>query len=273
VVESAKFVESASRTQDSQPQRVVVLGASNVTRSIGAIYEALSSRFADDPLELLAAHGHGRSYGTETSVLGRRLPSIRDCGLWKALAERENRPAKVLLTDLGNDLIYGQPVETLLAWVRECLDRLQRTENEIIATQLPVVNFGRITRRKFAVMKTVFFPSCDIDLAKILSRAEKFSALLEKETQSRKIRLIEPQAAWYGWDPIHVRRGCWPEVWPLLLDFSREKNCDRAPRCLSFWQKLKIKFLAPENRVLFGRAQRKSQPVAKFRDGSTISFY
>ena len=266
-------VPSTRRDKDDvAPQRVVVLGASNVTLSITAIFQSLTSSY-DAPIEFLAAHGHGRSYGIETSVLGRRLPSIRDCGLWNALERREPRPTKVLLTDIGNDLIYGQTVDTLFGWVCDCVDRLASADNEIAVAQLPIVNFDRITPRKFAAMKRIFFPSCEVDLSALLERARKISQLLEKEFSERSIRIVEPIASWYGWDPIHVRRRCWSEAWPAILAFSDAKTDRDTSRHLSLWQKLQIKCVAPHERVIFGRKQRKSQPVACFSDGSTISFY
>ena len=241
-------VPSIRRHVDVAPQRVVVLGASNVTRSITAIFQSLTNSY-DAPIELLAAHGHGRSYGIETSVLGRRLPSIRDCGLWNALERRVPRPAKVLLTDIGNDLIYGSAVDTVFGWVCDCVDRLASAENEIAVAQLPVVNFERITPRMFAVMKQIFFPSCEVDLSTLLERAREISELLEKEFSERSIRIIEPIASWYGWDPIHVRRRCWSEAWPVILAFSDAKPDRDTMRHLSFWQKLRIKCGAPHERV------------------------
>ena len=256
----------------SEPQRVVVLGASNVTRSIATIFQTLVSSY-DSPIELLAAHGHGRSYGIETQVLARRLPSIRDCGLWQELERRDSRPTKVLLTDIGNDLIYGQDVDTLFEWVLSCVDRLSSEQNELVATQLPVVNLEGITPRKFAMMKRIFFPSCEVGLSELLRRAEKISILLEKEFSSRSIRFVDPIASWYGWDPVHVRRRYWNEVWPTILAFSDAKVDKNVRNRLSFWQKMRIKFAAPQERVYFGRKQRKAQPVLRFSDGSFVSFF
>ncbi|MCG8583922.1 MAG: hypothetical protein MI757_04330 [Pirellulales bacterium] len=254
------------------PQRVILLGASNVTRSIRVIYETLEEQFAQ-PLEFLSAHGHGRSYGLETSVLGRRLPSIRDCGLWKAIEDRESRRAKVLVTDIGNDLIYGQTAETLMDWVRDCLDRVQAMDAEVVVTQLPVANFDRITPRTYRVMKTIFFPSCRVDLPKILARAEKVSELLKAEVASRKIGFVEPLRTWYGWDPVHIKRRYWRDAWRDILQFSHRQTAGETRRGLSFWQKVRLKFYAPQRRVVLGFSQRKTQPVARFSDGSTVSYF
>ena len=255
-----------------QPQRVVILGASNVALSIATIYRTLRCHFGQ-PIELLAAMGHGRSYGNESSVLGRRLPAILDCGLWQALEDRESRPTKVLVTDIGNDLIYGQSAETLLDWVFGCVDRLSAPDHEIIITQLPLANLDRISNSKFRMMKTIFFPSCDVELAKIISRAKKISAAIEQHAQTRNIRLIVPQTSWYGWDPVHVRRRCRAHVWQTFLDFKADNLQEAEPCRLSLWQRLRFNFYAPEQRIWLGMKQHKTQPVARFSDGSTVSLF
>ena len=39
----------------------------------------------DGPLEFVSACGHGRSYGIESKLFGRRLIGITQCGMWDAL--------------------------------------------------------------------------------------------------------------------------------------------------------------------------------------------
>src|SRR5688572_25820972 len=98
--------ESANSIDSDRP-RVVVLGASNVTRGISTIYE--TARLAvGGPLDLYAAFGHGRSLGLHTRVLGRGLCGMLDAGLWRALGDATRpRDSFALLSDIGNDLLYG----------------------------------------------------------------------------------------------------------------------------------------------------------------------
>ncbi len=105
------------------PQRVVILGASNVLRSISTVL-ATAERLRGQPLDFLAAAGHGRSYGLTSRVLGRSLPAIRACALWETIFRRPQVPTVSLVTDVGNDLLYGASVETIASWVEECLTKL-----------------------------------------------------------------------------------------------------------------------------------------------------
>ena len=108
---------------------VVVLGASNVSRGLCRL-SAVSRARAGGAADLFVAAGHGRSYGVNSRVALRRLPSILGSGLWRGLdRERAARPDGVawplaLVTDIGNDLLYGFTVDPVAAWVRESVCRL-----------------------------------------------------------------------------------------------------------------------------------------------------
>ena len=105
--------------------RVVLLGASNLTRSFPQVV-ATARALAGEPIEVVAALGHGRSFGLRSRVLARSLPGIVGCGLWAAL---DGAPARArtlaLVTDVGNDIVYGVGVETIREWVETCVSRLE----------------------------------------------------------------------------------------------------------------------------------------------------
>src|SRR5690606_17242178 len=77
---------------DYPHRRVVMLGASNLTRGVSTVLATAQAYWGANPVDALFALGHGRSYGITTNVLGRILSSIRDCGLWKALDDRPSAP-------------------------------------------------------------------------------------------------------------------------------------------------------------------------------------
>ena len=64
--------------------RVVALGASNLTRGFQTIVSTARSMWGPD-VEVLAALGHGRSYGAPSRIVFRTLPSILKSGLWDEL--------------------------------------------------------------------------------------------------------------------------------------------------------------------------------------------
>ena len=118
------------------PRRIVLLGASNLTRGISAVLVEAERHFGS-PLEVYAALGHGRSYGMTSRILFRSLPGITECGIWNALAALPAAPTAALVTDVGNDLLYGATPATILHWVDECLRRLAERNARAVLTLLP----------------------------------------------------------------------------------------------------------------------------------------
>jgi hypothetical protein len=74
---------------------------------------------------VLAALGLGRSYGARSRVLLRGLPGILQSGLWRQLESLPPAPTRALVTDVGNDILYGSSPEQILEWVEESVARLQ----------------------------------------------------------------------------------------------------------------------------------------------------
>ena len=103
-------------TASPSTPRVILLGASNLARGISTIVGTAQSRLGS-PLEFFIAMGHGRSYGRASRVLGRTLPGIDECGLWDALGDAVSTQTYALITDIGNDIIYGYDVEMIAAWI------------------------------------------------------------------------------------------------------------------------------------------------------------
>ena len=117
--------------------RFVLLGASNLSfglhRVVARAAAAVAHGDGDVPLDVLVAGGFGRSFGRRSYFLWRGLPAIRSCGLWDALAEWEPG-GRGLITDVGNDILYGEEPDTILEWVTDCLDRLQERGIDPILT-------------------------------------------------------------------------------------------------------------------------------------------
>ena len=152
--------------EDTRP-RIVLLGASNLTRGISTVV-GMAGGVVETPCEFLIAMGLGRSYGQDSTVLGRRLPGITECGLWSALRQASG-PTFALITDIGNDVIYGVPVETIVRWVTECVDRLRETSTAIVVTLPPMQSLETLTPWRFGVARSLLFPGRRMSLADALS--------------------------------------------------------------------------------------------------------
>jgi len=254
------------------PRRVVLLGASNLTRGISTVVDT-ARRVWGAPLEVLAALGHGRSYGLTSAVLGRKLPGILQCGLWDALSALPPANTAALVTDVGNDILYGASVESILDWVEECVERLGPTNVPIVLTLPPTATVTALSQWRYTFIRTCAFPSCRLSRNDAFSRAEQLDAGLQELAARRGLRAVRPRSEWYGFDPIHIRRSHWPVAWnEVLSGWRTEARATNLARG-SFAQWLYLRSRAPAQRTIFGFEQRAAQPCGRLRDGTTIAIY
>ena len=255
-------------TSQAPGLRVVLLGASNLKVGFSCALSRLRGGTAG-PVEILAALGHGRSYGSWSRFAWvRSLPGIVHCGLWKELERRPDLPTMALLTDVGNDILYGFPVPTIAEWVETCLGRLARRRSEMILALLPLATLEKISPIRYHLIRQIFFPG---------RRAAPWSAVLESARELNErlrwlaldhgARLVEPSPSWYGFDPIHVRRGMRSTAWSQILDhpcLAREGKLEAGARLPVF---------GSEEVRLAGFTLRTPQPVRRFEDGTTVALY
>jgi hypothetical protein len=263
---------SAGPNNGLPPRRVVVLGASNVTRSLSTIVET-ACRLWGRPLDMLLACGHGRSYGLRMALLWRELPGIVECGLWEALERRPPVPTAALLTDIGNDLLYEVPVPDIAAWIEACLDRLQRAGAQVVMTPLPLGSIATVSPARFLLLRSVLFPGCRLTYPTLRERAVEMDGRLRLLARQRGVQLAEHRPEWYGFDPIHIRRWHWPLAWrEILSGWSAATPLPAtAPASLRRW--VRLRRLAPDRRWIFGRERRTAQPAGRLADGTTIALY
>ncbi len=253
--------------------RLVLLGASNLTRGISTVV-ATAHQICGGPLEILAAVGHGRSFGMTSIVLGCRLPGILDCGLWEALHhDRSAIATRALVTDIGNDLLYGATPATIAGWVDQCLTRLSDVEARIVMTRLPLQNLETLSRGRFLLFRTLLFPTCRLDLATISQRAGQLDAQLLELAAKHGVQLIQPQRHWYGTDPIHVKRSHGPVVWQAALAPWHPGGPLPPPVRGSLRRWLFLRTRVPHQRQVWGWSQRRRQPSAVLPNGSTLGFF
>ncbi len=253
-------------------RRLVVLGASNVARGLNPLAR-LAQQAWNEPLDMLIATGHGRSYGLRSQVLVRSLPGMVTCGLWRALEERPPLPTMALLTDIGNDIAYHVGVDQIVEWVDECIARLLRQRAEIVLTGLPLASLRDLDAARYYFFRTLLMPRCRLSLHEMIHRAEQLNTALEQLAARHAITFARPEPSWFGVDPIHIRLRHWSTAWGVYLSrFSGVKSSImRAGVSPLEW--LRWRFLVPDERRLFGYTQRGAQPQWRGADASALSLY
>jgi hypothetical protein len=258
---------------DDRPAlRVILLGASNLKAALPSLLACLR-RKAGGPVEILAACGHGRSYGMWSRFFFvRRLPGIADCGLWRELSRRPPLPTVALLTDVGNDLVYGAGAATIAGWVRACLDRLALQRAEVVLTLLPLGRLETLSPRQYLLARSILFPGRNVPWDTVRQEARELDEHLREAAQEYEARLVRPEASWYGIDPIHILRSRRDEVWRGIL--SQWTLASRGPgEGESFLQGRRLPAFGAEEFRLFGIRFERPQPALRFDDGTTLSLF
>ncbi len=248
--------------------RVVALGASNLTRGLHTIVWTARALWGPQ-VEILGALGHGRSYGARSHFTVRTLPGILDSGLWRELTARPQVATRALVTDVGNDIMYGYSAEQTLAWVEEAVDRLQRVTGDIILTDLPLDSVRRLSPARFFLYRSLVVPTCRLGLARLLEAAERVQAGLAEMTVRRSITLCRLKPAWYGLDPIHMRAGSWRSAWQEILGAGSPPGAATHSRL----EAVKLYLMRPERQWLLGIEQYTPQGGTQLRSGGRVWLY
>jgi hypothetical protein len=249
--------------------RIVAVGASNLTRGLHTIVATARGVWGPD-VEVLAALGHGRSYGGPSTFLVRGLPGILESGLWRELASHPPARTRALVTDVGNDIMCGHPPARILEWVDECVARLQRCTADVVITGLPHAAVAGLPPRRYLLFRTVFFPRCRLTLDQTMRAAAEVDAGLETIAARRGAAFLRLRPEWYGLDPIHIRPGMWREAWQeILCGDPRTAPVARAPRR----EALRLYCLQPERASFLGLERRKPQRGVALRRGGRVWLY
>jgi hypothetical protein len=224
---------------DDSRRTVIVLGASNVSRGLARLVATVRSR-ADAPADLVVAAGHGRAYGVNSRVWLRRLPSILGCGLWERLPAAGAGRTVALVTDVGNELLYGLGVAAVAGAVREAVYRLAERGAAIAITGLPLASIDRVGTVRYRLLRAASF--------------------------------IEQPGEWYGLDAIHLRRRRLDDLWRRAADAWLLPRPSRRPRAsVAEWAALATR--AAERRSIARIMLHVRQPSWRSRDDLRLWLY
>jgi hypothetical protein len=248
--------------------RVVLLGASNLAIGLPLIVRQLFAGLPR-PLEIFAACGHGRSFCTWSRVLFRALPGIDCCGLWTDLdqaAEARESRTLALVTDVGNDLIYGSSPQVIARRVERCLEALARHRAELVVTRLPLASVERLSAVRYHATKAVFFPRAGGNWSEMRQKARELDESLGQIAARFSARLVEQPLDWYGFDPLHIRWSRRATAWRTIFTGWPSFAAANQNGPLSLSEVVRLRLAAPAERRLFGRQQMRLQPALELGD-------
>jgi hypothetical protein len=145
-----------------------------------------------------------------------------------------------IMTDVGNDLVYGVRPEIVTNWAIEAAQRLGAHCDRVVVTGLPLISLARARSWQLRALRRLFFPFTRIDLEQAVARAADVDRALrewvaQQQQQVDRWYYVSPASDWYGWDPIHIRPRRAYEAWchllaPLLERLDSLRSLDAAPQ-------------------------------------------
>lgn len=184
---------------------VVLLGASNLSLGWLPLMRAVFARWHGS-LRILTAHGMGRSYLTPSQFGWRTAPGILGCDLWPTVDSHAVAPPRAaLITDLGNDLVYGRTPAEVVGAAADAVGRLREASPDccIVVTRPPLESVKSLSQLRYRLFRTVLFPLCRLSLTEIVDATHQLDDGLQ---QLEGVTVVPQPAEWFGLDPIHLRR-------------------------------------------------------------------
>jgi hypothetical protein len=122
-----------------------------------------------------------------------------------------------------------------------------------------------LSPRQVRLAASLLFPGRSVPWPALLEQARELDGRLRRIGRERGARLVEPEAEWYGIDPIHPRRSRRREIWTRAIPLGSVDTPPSKPPRIPL-------FAAEETRIL-GLSLRRSQPAVRLGDGTTVAFY
>jgi len=209
-----RATEAAKGATAGPPVAFVLLGASNLARGYTALTHYLESNLAPQPAAFLAAFGPGRGYGAWGGLLNISYPPIVESPLFEKARRKAEKGSRVvaLVTDIGNDLLYGLDADGLIAVVQTVFDRLAAVNARVYATTLPVFFEQEVPPMIYYPIRTLLYPKSRVTREQAVDGVRRVNAYLKKIPDDR-VQVLPPMDAYLGWDHVHFGLARAGEVW------------------------------------------------------------
>jgi hypothetical protein len=256
----------------TQRNRIVLLGASNLTRAFPTVVASALASF-QRPLSIVSAMGFGRSYGQVSNFFGKKILGIFQIKIWENLQRDFQLPTIAFVTDIGNDLAYEVPVETVVEWIEAGLDQLELLGARVVLSDLPMSTLRDVGTARYRLFRTVLFPRCQLPWKEMLNRAEQLSERLHEISKTRNIPIFIGKKEWHGLDPIHPRRSALRQQWQELFALAGVEVSENSNSENRFLLTRYLRNLRPESWSQFSIARHSQQPSGRLHDGTSIELY
>ena len=197
----------------------LLMGASNLARGYSMLTRHISSCFEKNKTEFLNALGPGRGFCAKGGMFNFTYPPIQGCRILDAAEKKSCDTRVVLITDIGNDLMYGVSADTLIESLDGLIDRALQLDAAIFLTSIHVNLKKDVSPTTFFILKSFFYPGSSITYEETDLFIIKVNGYLkEKAEQNKRVHLISGMGSFAGADKIHYSLLKTHSAWEKITD-------------------------------------------------------
>jgi hypothetical protein len=195
------------------PVLLVLLGASNLSRGCFAFAKHMRTCLHPRSVEVLIASGPGRAYYASGGLLNASYPPIHTSDIFEVAHSKSESGYQViaLVTDIGNDIMYGVPAEQVIETIQQVFENLQSMNAEIFHTTLPIAfEKKKVHPVWFYILRSVLLPFSKVSYDEATMGITKVNRFLK---EYRYGHLISDMNRYLGFDEIHYGWLCAHSAW------------------------------------------------------------
>lgn len=197
----------------------LLMGASNLARGYSMLTRQISSCFGKNKTEFINALGPGRGFCARGGMFNFTYPPIQDCRILEAAEKNSCDTRAVLITDIGNDLMYCVSADTLIESLDGLIDRALQWDAEIFLIPIHVNLKKDVSQTTFFILKSFFYPGSSITYEETDLFIKKVNGYLEEKAgQNKRVHLISGMESFAGLDKIHYSLLKTHSAWEKVAD-------------------------------------------------------
>ena len=190
--------------QKQNPVLFILLGASNLARSFYGLKGCIKRCLFPRSVNFIHAMGPGRGYISRGGIFNVTYTPIINCGVLETIryTRKPNQRVIALITDIGNDIMYGVPSEKIIRGIKYIVDTLSEFETDILITSISVDLKNEISEFYFHILRQIFFPKSEAKYSQTLEAIDAINKYIHKSSNARTT-VISDMNQFCGLDKIH----------------------------------------------------------------------
>jgi hypothetical protein len=196
----------------------ILLGASNLARARFGLNQYLEKSFPN-LISTSIASGPGRAYSVSAGIFGINYSPLKASPIFNLGREESSnyRQTIALISDIGNDIMYGVPVQKLIQDLENSILNLSGFCSHVFILPIPSKKIESLNHWQINILKRILFPKCTLSPEKIISSIQIVNQFLS-ELNTPKLTLLKAMDDCIGWDRAHYDLSKMHIAWTKIVD-------------------------------------------------------